>query len=243
MRQIYKYKPHLLFDIMDTVCLSLGGHVVFKKNGVNVNYINKFLKLIKDYVGIYKFVIVVGGGYASRLYTQPAREIIKNNEVLDEIAIAITRINALIVKDIFSELNVYPNVITNLDDLRAATRTSEIVFMGGLTPGMTTDSVAVLASEVVNSKVMINIGNGSFVYDRPPSKPGAKRLEKLDHNKLVEIAAKYDTREADASFIFDLVASKLAKRANIEIRFVNDQIEELRSAIINRKHNGSIVKN
>jgi Uridylate kinase len=101
----------------------------------------------------------------------------------------------------------------------------------------------VLASEVVNSKVMINIGNGSFVYDKPPSKSGAKRLEKLDHNKLVEIAAKYDTREADASFIFDLVASKLAKRANIEIRFVNDQIEELRSAIINRKHNGSIVKN
>jgi hypothetical protein len=67
---------------MDTICLSLGGHVVFKKNGVNVNYINKFLKLIKDYVGIYKFVIVVGGGYASRLYTQPAREIIKTTKSL-----------------------------------------------------------------------------------------------------------------------------------------------------------------
>lgn len=227
---------------METICLSLGGHVVFRKNGVNVNYIKKLLKLIKDYKGVYKFIIVVGGGYASRLYTQPAREIIKNNEVLDEIAIAITRINALIVKDIFSELKVYPNVATSLDELRAAARDSEVVLMGGLTPGMTTDSVAVLASEVVNSKVMINIGNGSYVYDRPPSKTGAKRLDRLDHNKLVEIAAKYDTREADASFIFDLVASKLAKRANIEVRFVNDDTEQLRLAMLNEKHKGSVVK-
>lgn len=227
---------------METICLSLGGHVVFRKNGVNVNYIKKLLKLVKDYTKVSKFIIVVGGGYASRLYTQPAREIIKNNEVLDEIAIAITRINALIVKDIFSEIKVYPNVATSLDELRAATRDSEVVLMGGLLPGMTTDAVAVLASEVVNSKIMINIGNGSYVYDKPPSQKGAKKLDKLDHNRLVEIASRYDTREADATFIFDLVASKLAKRANIEIRFVNDDIEQLRRAILNQKHTGSIVK-
>ncbi len=227
---------------METVCISLGGHVVFRKNGVNVNYIKKFLKLLSDYTGIYKFIVVVGGGYASRLYTQPAREIIKNNEVLDEIAIAITRINALIVKDILSELGVYPNVVTSLDELRVATKSNEVVLMGGLLPGMTTDAVAVLASEVVNSKVMINIGNGSYVYDRPPSQKGAKRLEKLDHNQLVEIASRYDTREADASFIFDLVASKLSKRAGIEIRFVNDDISQLRLALLNSKHAGSIVK-
>lgn len=227
---------------MDTICISLGGHVVFRKNGVNVTYIKKLLKLVKDYLGVYKFIIVVGGGHASRLYTQPAREVIKNNEVLDEIAIAITRINALIVKDIFSELKVYPNVATSLDELRNATRDSEVVLMGGLLPGMTTDAVAVLASEVVNSRVMINIGNGSYVYDRPPSKKGAKRLEKLDHNRLVEIASRYDTREADTTFIFDLVASKLAKRANIEIRFVNDDIEQLRFAMLNERYSGSIVK-
>ncbi len=227
---------------METICISLGGHVVFRKNGVNVNYIKKLLGLVKDYLGVYRFIIVVGGGYASRLYTQPAREVIKNNEVLDEIAIAITRINALIVKDILSEVKVYPNVVTSLEELRAATRDSEVVLMGGLLPGMTTDAVAVLASEVVNSRVMINIGNGSYVYDRPPSKKGAKRLESLDHNKLVEIALRYDTREADATFIFDLFAVRLAKRANIEIRFVNDDIRQLRLALLNGNHNGSTVK-
>lgn len=227
---------------MDTICISLGGHVVFRKNGVNVNYIKKLLEVLKEHVGKQKFIIVVGGGYASRLYTQPARQVIKNNEVLDEIAIAITRINALIVKDIFSTLETYPNIATSLEELRAATRNNEIVVMGGLLPGMTTDAVAVLASEVVNSKVMINIGNGSYVYDRPPSKPGAKKLPSLDHNTLVEIASKFDTREADATFIFDLFASKLAKRAGIEIRFVNDEMGEFKLALAGKKHNGSVVK-
>ncbi len=227
---------------METICISLGGHVVFKKNGVNVNYIKKLLDVIKQNTTKYKFIIVVGGGYASRLYTQPARQIIRNNEVLDEIAIAITRINALIVKDIFSDLEIYPNVATSLEELRAATRGNEVVVMGGLLPGMTTDAVAVLASEVVNSRVMINIGNGSYVYDRPPSMRGAKRLGSLDHNTMVDIASKYDTREADASFIFDLVASKLSKRAGIEIRFVNDDINEFRLALEGKKHKGSVVK-
>lgn len=227
---------------METLCISLGGHVVFKKNGVNVKYIRNLSKVLKNHIRDYKFVIVVGGGLASRLYTQPAREIIKNNEVLDEIAIAITRINALIVKDLFSELNAYPNVATSLDELRAAIKSSDVVLMGGLLPGMTTDAVGVLASEVVNSKIMINIGNGSYVYDRPPQKSGAKRLATLDHNQLVEIASKYDTREADASFIFDLVASKLAKRAKIEIRFVNDSIADLEAAIKGKEHHGSTVK-
>lgn len=227
---------------MDTICISLGGHVVFKKNGVNVNYIKKLLDVVRQNTKRYKFIIVVGGGYASRLYTQPARQIIRNNEVLDEIAIAITRINALIVKDIFSSLEIYPNVATSLEELRAATRGNEVVVMGGLLPGMTTDAVAVLASEVVNSKVMINIGNGSYVYDRPPSMRGAKRLDSLDHNTLVGIASKYDTREADATFIFDLVASKLSKRAGIEIRFVNDDINEFKLALEGKKHKGSVVR-
>lgn len=227
---------------METLCISLGGHVVFKKNGVNVTYIRKLLNLIREESTRYKFIIVVGGGYASRLYTQPARQIIKNNEVLDEIAIAITRINALIVKDLFSDLKVYPNVVTSLDELRAASKASDIILMGGLLPGMTTDAVAVLASEVVNSRILVNIGNGSYVYDRPPVEKGAKRLESLDHKTLVDIAAKYDNREADTTFIFDLVASKLAKRAGLEIRFVNDDINALKSAIEGKRYGGSIVK-
>lgn len=227
---------------MDTVCISLGGSIISRRNGVNVPYIKKLSRLLKDFQNRYKFIIAVGGGFTSRLYIKSSKGFIKNNLVLDEIGIAITRINALILKDLLSELDIYPNIVTTLDELRMATSKNGIVVLGGLLPGISTDAVSILGCEVVNSKVLINVSNESYIYDKPPSDGGAKRLETLTHNELIKIATERDTREAGSNFVFDLVASKLAKRANIEVRFVNARINELRLAIANKKHAGSTVR-
>ncbi|MCL5100376.1 MAG: hypothetical protein M1122_00260 [Candidatus Marsarchaeota archaeon] len=227
---------------METICISLGGSIISRKNGINVGYVRRLYRLLKNYKNTSKFVIVVGGGYTSKLYVQSSKQIIKNNLILDEIAISITRINAMILKDMLSELNVYPNIVTDLDELRAASHNSGIVVMGGLLPGISTDSVTVLACEVVNSKTLINVSTEAYVYDRHPSEPGARRLEYLTHDQLIKLASRLDPREARSNFIFDLVASKLAKRSNIEIRFVNDKMDELRFAIEGKHHRGSTVK-
>ncbi|MCL5008538.1 MAG: UMP kinase [Candidatus Marsarchaeota archaeon] len=226
---------------MDTVCISLGGSIISKHDGVNVDYIRKLKVLLKDYSKS-KFIIVVGGGYASRLYIDSSRQIIKNNSVLDEIGIAITRINALILKDLISDLDVYPNVITSIDELRSAINTNRIAIMGGLVPGISTDSVATMSAEIVGSKILINVSSSSYVYDMPPDRDGAKKLKSLNHAKLIEIASLWDTREAGSNFVFDLMASKLARRGNIEVRFVNDDTEQLKNAIEGREINGTTVK-
>ena len=228
---------------METVCISLGGALVSRRNGVNVSYVRRFLQLLKDYRNVYNFVVVVGGGYASRLYITSSRKFIPNQLVLDEIAIAITRINALLVKDLLSELDVYPKIVTSLDELRTASKSSRVVVMGGLLPGMSTDAVTVLACEVTNGKMLINISRESYIHDPPPGAPGSRKIESLTHDQLIALASKYDSRVAGSHFLFDLVASKLAKRANIEIRFVNDDINQLRYAILNKKHMGSHVRN
>lgn len=240
--KIYKLKQFLLFDVMETICISLGGSIISRRNGVNVSYVKKFLQLLRDYQKVYKFIIAVGGGYATRLYIKSSRQIIKNNAVLDEIGIAITRINAMIVKDIISELDVHPNVVTTLDELKAATKTSNIIVMGGLIPGVTTDTAAILACEVTNSKLAINVSREAYLYTKPPGEKGAKRIEVLSHNDLIRIASERDTREAGSNFVFDLQAAKLAKRGNIEVRFVNDDVAQLRAAILNHRHLGSTVK-
>lgn len=227
---------------METICISLGGSVVWKRNGVNVSYARKFIQLLKDYQSVYKFIIAVGGGSAARFYITSSKQIITNNAVLDEIAIAITRINAMIVKDMLSGLDVYPNVVTNLDDLKVATKASNIVVLGGLIPGVTTDTSAMLACEVTNSKVVINVSGEAYIYDMPPNKKGAKKLEIISHSALIKTATERDTREPGSNFVFDLQAAKLAKRSNVEIRFVNEDISQLRLAMINKKHLGTIVK-
>jgi uridylate kinase len=227
---------------MNTICMSLGGSMVSRKNGVNVSYIRRLAKLLKKYTGRYKFIITVGGGYASRLYISSSRQIITNEAVLDEIAIAITRINALIVKDLFSDMDVYPNVVTELGELRMANKANSVVFMGGLLPGISTDAVATLTCEVSGSKVLINISEDAYIYDRPPTDRSAKKLETVSHDRMVEVAALRDTRNAGSNFVFDLVAAKLAKRGNIEVRFVNDDMAQLELAIAGKKHKGTTVK-
>lgn len=226
---------------METICISLGGSIISRRNGVNVSYVRKLSKLLKKHSRS-KFILTVGGGYANSLYIKSARQVIKNEVVLDEIGIAITRINALIVKDLLSDMDVYPNIVTSLGELRQATKSSGIVVMGGLLPGVTTDSVSILACEVVGSKKLINVSKEAWIYDKPPSEPGAKKLINIDHNRMIQIASERDTREARANFVFDLMASKLARRGNIEIRFVNDNIEELELAMSGKKHNGTTVK-
>ncbi len=216
--------------------------MVSRKNGVNVSYIRRLAKLLKKYAGRYKFIITVGGGYASRLYISSSRQIITNEAVLDEIAIAITRINALIVKDLFSDMDVYPNVVTDLGELRAANKANSVVFMGGLLPGISTDAVSTLSCEVTGSKVLINISEDAYIYDRPPSDKSAKKLDMVSHNRMIEVAAIRDSRSAGSNFVFDLVAAKLAKRGGIEVRFVNDDMDQLALAITGKKHKGTTVK-
>jgi uridylate kinase len=223
------------------MCISLGGSIISREDGINVEYVKKLRQLLIDYSGKYKFVLVVGGGYANRLYVNSIKSTIANNSILDQIGIALTRINALILNDLLTGLDVYPNTVTSLEELKMGIDKNSIVVLGGLLPGISTDAVSVLACEVLNSKLLINVSSIAYIYDKPPSEKGAKKLERLTHQQLVDLAYRYDSREARSHFIFDFVASKLAKRANLKIRFVDDSIKDLKLAIDGKFHKGSVV--
>ena len=71
---------------------------------------------------------------------------------------------------------------------------------------------------------------------------GAKKFEHMTHSELLELAYKYDTREAKSRFIFDFFACKVANRAKMRILFVDDSIKDLELAIQGKFHNGTIVE-
>ncbi|MDE1851084.1 MAG: UMP kinase [Candidatus Micrarchaeota archaeon] len=227
---------------MEIICISLGGSIISTEEGINIDFVKKFSRILKNNIKRYKFIIVVGGGYANRLYINSTRSIINNNALLDEVGIAFTRINALMMKDLFKDFRTYPNVVTDLEELKAAINENEIVLMGGLIQGITTDASTVLACEVTGCKKLVNVSSVGYIYDKNPSEKGAKRLDRLNYQQLLELAFKYDSREAKAPFVFDLVGCKLARRSRIEIRFVSNDMEEIEKAIQGRPYKGSIVK-
>ncbi|MGC8479066.1 MAG: hypothetical protein ACP5M9_00110 [Candidatus Micrarchaeia archaeon] len=87
----------------------------------------------------------------------------------------------------------------------------------------------------------MNASKESYIHDKNPSEKTAKRFTKLSYDELIKIASEFDTREAGPNFIFDLTASKLARRGKIELRFVNDKISELELAINGKDFNGTRV--
>lgn len=220
----------------------MGGSVFSRESGFNIAYVKKLAGLIKKYKS-FEFVIVVGGGYASRLYINQAKSIVTNNLILDEIGIEFTKLNTILFKNFLRDyVDVYSREIKDIEELKEALTKSRVVVLGGLMPGITTDSIAVLSCEAIGCKKLINISSESYVYDKNPKEKGARKLEALTHDQLIGIAFKSDARTAGSNFIFDLVASKLAKRSDIELYFVDDKVESMERVLLGKKHMGSIVK-
>ncbi|MGC8586648.1 MAG: UMP kinase [Candidatus Micrarchaeia archaeon] len=221
----------------NVICISLGGSVIHNGNSYNTGFLRRFSNLIKDYKDK-KFVIVTGGGSVSRSIISQAKEITGNNYVLDSLAISITRINALVVSELFEGCSY----VESIKDAIAALERSKIVVMGGLMPGITTDTVSVLACEALRGKLLINVSSNGFIYSNSPSSKNAKKLFNTTYDLLIERADKADMRQPGTNFIFDSIASRLAKRSGIVLKFVNADIEEIRKAIEEKRHNGTTVR-
>ncbi|MEM4295500.1 MAG: UMP kinase [Candidatus Anstonellales archaeon] len=221
---------------MESVVISLGGSVI-NPGKPDTKKILSLANIFNSFKG--KMAITTGGGSYARIYADCIREISKNEFFADEIGILETRQNAMLV--IPALKNACPYVVQDFREAISLLNTYNIVVMGGFMPGITTDAVAVMLAEVIKAKRLVNISNINGIYDRPPNEKGAKKLDKLSLQELLELAYEYDKRKAGTHFIFDVLACKLALRAGIEIHFVSSEEEEVRNALNGRKHNGSIA--
>ncbi len=228
--------------ILNTICISLGGSVISRPIEPNISYVNGFAKIIKRHLKNYRFVIVVGGGHICRQYINSAKHIIKNNYLLDNIGISATKLNAVFVKNSLaaSGLDVYPDILNRIEDLEKATKTKDVVVMGGLIEGITTDAVSSICAKAVNG-ILVNISTSGYLYDRNPSQKGARMLHKINHDRLMKIALLGDSREPGTNFIFDVEGCRIARKYGIKIHFISDSLSELDEALSGKEDSGTIV--
>ncbi len=225
------------------VVVSLGGSMLFHGDAVDADYVRRFaslaLKLKKE--GL-QLVLVVGGGRTARDYARAARELTKNEFLADRVAIATTRVNALLVITALGEAAA-PKVVTDFDEAAYALHNGLIPVGAGMLEGITTDADAVLIAEQLKAARVVNVSNVDAIYSTDPKKdPKAKRLTSLTHHELVQLAAEGDDRRARSNFVFDLLACKLAARSSIELHFVTGaKLDEVEKAIRGEKHGGTVV--
>ncbi|MEM2971649.1 MAG: UMP kinase [Candidatus Bathyarchaeia archaeon] len=201
------------------VVIRIGGSVI--ASPVNPSLINSYVELLKKLkMQGHEVAVVVGGGAPAREFIAVAKSLGLNEKAQDEIAISVSRIFAQLFKEKLGILSCLSIPLT-IEEAAKCFSEGRIVVMGGLKPGMTTDTVAALIAEKVNAELLVKATDQEGVYTKDPKKyADAEKLERLRYEDLTRIFAE-NRHKAGIHQIVDPEAVKILKRARIKFIVVN----------------------
>jgi uridylate kinase len=144
------------------VVLRIGGSVLGSPPDGSI--VTSYAHIINTALKKHKVVIVVGGGSVSRQYIEAAKGSGLGPRDQDQIAIEASRLNARLVGMKLGS----PDVPTQIDTAVSRVNRDGVVVMGGLRPGITTDTVATLIAEAWHSDILIKASNQDGIYTADP---------------------------------------------------------------------------
>lgn len=221
----------------ETIILSLGGSLV-APNEIDIGFLKSFRYSLQKYLKDNRFFILVGGGKIARNYQKALLEFGAKNSNRDWIGINVTRLNAEIIKQMFSG-DSYSKIIT---DPNKKIKTNKNIIVGaGYKPGWSTDYVSVLIAKTYGIKTIINLTNVDYVYDKNPSHfSDAKPLERIDWKSFERIVG--DKWLPGLSMPFDPRASKLAAKLKIKVIMLNGKnLERIEDFLNNKPFIGTTI--
>ncbi|MGP1454219.1 MAG: UMP kinase [Treponema sp.] len=198
--------------------LSVGGSIVAPKEPDQA-FLSQFTHRIRTWLSeelSRKLIMVIGGGGPARMYQNAYKQIAANSfsaEEADWIGITATRLNAQLLKALFSDMCPNPVVY---DPTTVEIFSGRVLIAAGWKPGFSTDTDAVLLAERFFAKKVINLSNIEKVYtDDPKKNPDASPIDSLSWDQFI---AMIGTEWVPGKNVpFDPVASLRAKKAGIQV--------------------------
>ena len=232
----------------NTFVLSLGGSIFApngKQKGIDIDYLHKFEKFIRQQVAKKRrFFIVTGGGYTAREYRDAAAKAAGKQDIADEdldwLGVHATRLNAHLFRTIFRDI-AHPYILKHYDliDKKAIT---PVVICAGWKPGWSSDYCAVMAANDYGIKTVINLSNIDYVFDKDPHKyKTAKRIEKMSWNEMIKIVGK--KWEPGLNAPFDPVACRAAKEMKVKVVVCNGRnFKNVEKVLEGKEFKGTIIE-
>ena len=183
---------------------------------------------------------IVGGGLLSREYIKISKDLDLSKKDQDIIAILVSRLNADIVARKI-KLKKYNEVPINVLELKHLLKENRIAIMGGLKPGMTTDTVAAIVAKSIQADLFIKATNqeGVFTCD-PKINPKAKKIDKLTYKEFINISHK--KHKPGIHTILDLKAIRILEESKIKTIILNGfNIDNIDKAIRSEKIGTKII--
>lgn len=168
----------------------------------------------------HELAVVVGGGSISREFIKAAQEVGLNEEAQDEVAISISRVIAQMLAIRIGGLE-WKRIPTTLEEAVETLRERGVVVMGGLKPGMTTDTVAALLASKIKADMIVKATDQEGIYTKDPKKhPDAEKLDELTFDELIE-HLESKRHKAGIHQIIDPEAVKILRKSRIKTVVVN----------------------
>jgi len=164
--------------------LRIGGSVLGSPPSVEVvdGYSEVIGELNSDGTSV---AVVVGGGEVARDYIRSAKGMGLSPYQQDTVAIHASRLNARLMA---MKLGGVSSVPTSIDGMLQRLARNRVAVMGGLKPGITTDTVAAMVAQRWDADLLVKGSDQQGIYTADPRKnKRAKMLDKLTYERMKEI--------------------------------------------------------
>ena len=220
------------------VIIRIGGSVI--ASPTNPMLINRYIKVLQELGNTTQIIAVVGGGKLARKFIEIASTLGLNEEAQDWLAIHISRLYALLFN---LKLGSHgpENVPTSIEEAMEAAAKGKIVVMGGLKPGMTTDTVAAYLAQKTRAELLVKATDQDGIYNKDPKKYGdAEKLDQINFHDLEQLFEE-NQHKAGIHQILDPSAVKILQHACVRTIVVNGYNPENIKLAIEGKTIGTII--
>jgi len=158
--------------------------------------------------------VVVGGGPTAREYITTARELGANEIALDQLGIAVTRLNGRLLIAALDD-RAAPTPAESYETGRETIRRGDVPVLGGIVAAQTTDAVAAAFAEYVGADLLLYATSVDGVYDTDPNSDAeATCFDRLTARELASVIADMEMN-AGSSAPVDLLAAKVIERSGV----------------------------
>jgi len=224
---------------METLVISLGGSIIVP-DSINTEFLIQFREIILTLIKTQKVAIITGGGAVARNYGKAAKEITTVSDIdVDEIGIRATKINAELIRSIFSDI-AYEKVVESYD-VKEIKTDKKIIIGSGWKPGCSSDLDAVLLAEILGANTIVNLSNIEYVYDKDPKKfKDAKKYDKMTFKQLQGVVG--ERWVPGANVPFDPIATKKASKLGMTIVVMSNNLDNFKDFCKGKDFKGTVIE-
>lgn len=224
----------------ELIVASLGGSIIVPDR-IDTAFLRNFRNfMLRQVRKGRRFIVICGGGKTARNYINAASEIRKiGGADLDWIGIHATRLNAQLLRAVFKDI-AFEKIIKDPDKrVRAA---SPLILAAGWKPGVSTDYDAVVLAKTYGAKVVLNLTDVDYVYDKNPKQyPDARPLKEISWKFFRKIVG--GKWRPGLSTPFDPVAARLAEKLKLKVVILNGRnIKNIESFLNGERFIGTVIK-